>query len=406
MTVNEYIRVNWDKTVRSVDPLHHEENLLALPCPYTVPCMSDAFQEMYYWDVYFTNRGLLLSDREDLVRDNLRNFMYLIDTYGFIPNGSRTYYLNRSQPPFFGLMVRDYFEATGDRDFLRLAYAALVKEYDFWMTGKGGVRCAPNGLNCYAAHPEDEGEYAGYVGLYHGRTGIALQGDTKTCGLHVMAEAESGWDFNPRFGGRCHDYNPVDLNSLLWFDEFFLGECERTLGLGDGCLWDKKAAERRKKMMSLMCDENGIFRDYDYTTGEQSPVLSCASFYPVAVGMASDGEGFDVLLQKLELPFGIQAAEPAEGRFQWGACNGWAPMQLMAVEALEHCGRWNEAKRVAEKYVGLVERTFASTGAVWEKYNIVTGDDKAVGEYGTPEMMGWSAGVYLALKEKLIRSLR
>ena len=405
-SVSAYIKSHWQDTVRSVDPVNHEESLLPLPYPYTVPCINNACQEIYYWDVYFTDRGLLLSDREDLVRDNLRNFMYMIHTYGFIPNGSRTYYLNRSQPAFFGLMVRDYVEATGETAFLREAYDALVTEYDFWMKGYGGLRCAPNGLNRYAAHPEDVGEYAGYVGLYHGRTGIALEGDTSVCGHHVMAEAESGWDFNPRFHGRCHDHNTVDLNNLLWFDETFLGACERTLGLGDGSAWEAKAEARKEAMLTLMRDESGVFYDYDYATGQRSDIVSCAAFYPAMVGMISDDQGMDLLLSKLELAYGLQAAEPCpDGRFQWGAGNGWAPMQLVAVESLTHVGRRADARRIAEKYVGLVERTFDAGGAVGEKYNIVTGDHNAVGEYGTPEMMGWTAGVYLALAHQLENGL-
>jgi alpha,alpha-trehalase len=34
------------------------------------------------------------------------NFAYLIDTYGFIPNGNRTYFLSRSQSPFFACMIQ------------------------------------------------------------------------------------------------------------------------------------------------------------------------------------------------------------------------------------------------------------------------------------------------------------
>ena len=39
------------------------------------------------------------------------NFITMIDSYGFIPNGFRIYFLNRSQPPFFSLMVKELVEA-------------------------------------------------------------------------------------------------------------------------------------------------------------------------------------------------------------------------------------------------------------------------------------------------------
>ena len=63
------------------------------------------FRELYYWDSYFTMLGLLESGRRDLVEDMVSDFAYLIDTYGHVPNGTRTYYLSRSQPPFFFEMV-------------------------------------------------------------------------------------------------------------------------------------------------------------------------------------------------------------------------------------------------------------------------------------------------------------
>lgn len=395
-SVCNYILDHWDATVREVDPNNHEKTLIPLPRPYTVPCMDSMFQEMYYWDTYFTNRGLLLSGRAELVHDNLANFIYLVDTYGFIPNGSRTGLLTRSQPAFFGMMISDYYNATGDIAFLRDAYAALCKEYKFWMT----ERCAPNGLNCYSAH-NAEGEYAAYVKLYKDRTGIELNGDTAYWGRHVIAEAESGWDFNPRFHSHCHDYNPVDLNSLIYFTEVFLGKVERILEIGDGADWDRRASKRKDTMLALMRAEDGVFYDYDYVNSKKSEVVSCAAFFPFATGMLDDGNGMDILLEKLELAYGLQATEAVDGNFQWGQKNGWAALQLMAVEALESCGRIEDARRIAGKYVHLVEKTFEKTGAIWEKYNIVTGDNNAIGEYGTPTMMGWSAGVYLAFVQKL-----
>ncbi|WP_277422315.1 trehalase family glycosidase, partial [Pseudomonas viridiflava] len=78
-------------------------SLLALPHPYVVP--GGRFREVYYWDSYFTMLGLVKSGETTLSRQMLDNFAYLIDTYGHIPNGNRTYYLSRSQPPFFSYMV-------------------------------------------------------------------------------------------------------------------------------------------------------------------------------------------------------------------------------------------------------------------------------------------------------------
>jgi neutral trehalase len=68
------------------------------------------FIETYYWDNYWILEGLLVSGMFDTAKTILENQIYLIENYGFIPNGSRVYYLNRSQPPYFSLMVMNFYE--------------------------------------------------------------------------------------------------------------------------------------------------------------------------------------------------------------------------------------------------------------------------------------------------------
>ncbi len=394
-----YIFEKWQQTVREtpLGSVGEADRLIALPRPYTVPCTDGHFQEMYYWDTYFTNRGLMLSGRLQTVLDNIENFIYLINTYGFIPNGSHKSMLNRSQPPFFGLMVRDVYRQTGDKQWLARCVEALKKEYAFWE----GKRKSENGLNHYSSDA-DEARLARAVKMYAERTGIAHETDAIYWGRHILAEAESGWDFCARFDGRCHEYNAVDLNALLWFDEKFLAFAACELGTGDEGAWEKKAAERYEKMIDLMRGEDGVYYDYCYVTKTRSAVRSAASFFPYFVGMCDTDTGADVLLGALELPFGVQASERVgDTAFQWAQINGWPCLQLVAVEGLWQVGRHADATRIAEKYVRAVEQTFLKTGKLFEKYNLLEGSADAVSEYGTPEMMGWTAGTYLVLKNCL-----
>ena len=397
--LRRYILEKWPQTVRETPfgSVSEGDRLIALPRPYTVPCTDTHFQELYYWDTYFAHRGLLLSGHLPLVLDNIENFIYLIDTYGFIPNGSHKSMLNRSQPPFFGLMLRDVYRETGDKAWLAHAVAALTKEYAFWDT----KRKSTNGLNHYSSDA-DEARFARSVKMYAERTGICHEGDSTYWGRNILAEAESGWDFCARFEGKCHEYNAVDLNALLWFDEKFLAFAARELGTGDGAEWEEKATKRYEKMTKRMRGEDGVYYDYSYVEQKRSPVRSAASFFPYFVGMCDTDTGVDALLGALELPFGLQAAEPVAGTaFQWGDQNGWACLQLVAVEGLLQLGRRADALRIAEKFVHTVEQTFTQTGKLFEKYNVQKGNADAVSEYGTPEMMGWTAGTYLALKKIL-----
>ncbi len=394
--LKRYIFEKWPQTVRETPPgsVGEEDRLIALPRPYTVPCTDSHFQEMYYWDTYFTHRGLLLSGHLSTVLNNIENFIYLINSYGFIPNGNHKSMLNRSQPPFFGLMVWDIYRETGDKAWLARCVEALTKEYAFWESR----RKSENGLNHYSSDA-DEARFARTVKMYAERTGIAHETDITYWGRNILAEAESGWDFCARFGGRCHEHNAVDLNALLWFDEKFLAFAARELGMGDGAEWEEKAAKRCEKMTNLLRGEDGIYYDYSYVEKKRSPVRSAASFFPYFVGMCGTDAGVDALLDALELPFGVQASERvSDTTFQWAQINGWPCLQLVAVEGLLQVGRRADALRIAEKYVRAVEQTFAQTGKLFEKYNVQKGNADAVSEYGTPEMMGWTAGTYLVLK--------
>ncbi len=394
MSVKEYILENWKHTIK----INRKDTgtLIGLPYPYTTPCKENHFQELYYWDTYFTNRGLIASNMPNVAKDNVRNFIYLIHRFGFIPNGTRTSYLTRSQPPFFGLMLKDVLSVKGDEALKIEGYKALVKEVAFWEQR----RRSENGLNCYGSDLDENISYVGDLEYYKDRTGTSPQGEEKVCVLNALSECESGWDYNPRFYGKCHEYNPVCLNSLLWFDEWYLGELERELGMGDGSAWKEKAERRKKLMIELMRDENGIFYDYSYQERKKSDIKSCASFYPYFVGMVKgDRETVNALLSALELPNGMQSTSDnyGVGSYQWGKINCWAGLQLIVVEGLQKCGMAEEGKRIANKYLKTVEKVFERTGKLWEKYNAFSGDIDAVSEYGTPEMMGWTAGVYMVL---------
>src|SRR5439155_1601116 len=111
-------------------------SLLSLPRPFVVP--GGRFREIYYWDSYFTMLGLLESGRADLTKDMVGDFAHLIDTYGRIPNGNRTYYLSRSQPPFFFAMVALLEPGHPERAFARYL-TQLEREYAFWMDGASSV---------------------------------------------------------------------------------------------------------------------------------------------------------------------------------------------------------------------------------------------------------------------------
>ena len=130
--INEYIKVNMPRTVRECETDSYP--FFALPKPYNVPCASGMFQEMYYWDTYFINRGLILDGNVEQAKNNTENLIAMAERFGFVLNGNRVEFLNNSQPPFMSQAVREVYEVTNDKEWLARAMSAIEKEYDFYTT--------------------------------------------------------------------------------------------------------------------------------------------------------------------------------------------------------------------------------------------------------------------------------
>ncbi len=120
-------------------PYPRYSSALPLPEPYVVP--GGRFRELYYWDSYFTMLGLAQSGRQDLVQDMISDFGWLIDRYGHIPNGTRTYYLGRSQPPFFFEMVALLQPQDPAAAWARYL-PQLRREYAYWMAGAAALKAS------------------------------------------------------------------------------------------------------------------------------------------------------------------------------------------------------------------------------------------------------------------------
>ena len=401
MSVYEFILTNIDRTTKVYRGERQEESdipLIVLPYPFTTPCAEKHFQEMYYWDTYFTHKCLLLTKRGGQVCNNVKNFIFLLEKYGKILNGSRLHYITRSQPPFFGLMLADLLKNEPGLLTADVAFSWLEKEYGFWMT----KRKAKNSLQFYGYDPVDKKEYGNpwyfnevYVKTYAERTGIQME-NTAENNAHVIAECESGWDFSPRFYGKTMHYNPVDLNSLLYADELLLSAFAARLGKEAEALSYKEAARVRKEKMQRFMKKDGVYFDYDFVREKCSNVVSCAGLYPYFVGLDDDAEGFRKTLEQLEREYGVVACRWEQDNFQWAEPNSWAPLTYIAVAAAERLGLKEIAKRLADKYLAVTDNIYQKTQRLWEKYNANTGDLDVVSEYGTPEMLGWTAGVYTA----------
>ncbi len=349
-TVAAHIARLWPLLTRAAIVPPAYSSLLYVPKPYVVP--GGAFQEFYYWDSYFTMLGLIPDGHRDLANDLVADFSYLIETYGHIPNGARTFYLSRSQPPVYYLMV-GLLDPNPEK-----AWAShlrdLEREYAYWMQGAPGLHpgeaqrnvvAMPDGsiLNRYwddRDTPRDEG-YRNDL-----QTAQAAGGPPAQVYLDIRAAAESGWDFSSRwFGDQSHmstirttDIVPVDLNSLLYgMEEAIARGCEASHQLACEHDFDARAHRRRRAMDRYLWDGRvGYFKDYDWRRGERRNELSAATLYTLFVGLATPRQGAQiaaVVRAQLLQGGGIVTTTIHSGQ-QWDAPNGWAPLQWIAVIGL------------------------------------------------------------------------
>lgn len=419
-SMEEHIRALWPVLTRDADRESGRSSLIPLPNPFVVP--GGRFREVYYWDSYFTMLGLVESGRIDLVRSMLDNFAYLIRTIGHIPNGNRTYYLSRSQPPFFAAMVSLYATATDTTQALRYL-DALEAEHAFWMAGadravpgeayRRVVRLSDGSvLNRYwddRADPRPESYRPDF------ELGQTLPAERREAFYrNVRASAESGWDFSSRWMRDPADLRslettaivPVDLNSLLYHLERTIAAFRAFRGRTDDAAtagrFARAAEERRRALLEASWDAGeGFFFDVRWRTGERvidRPTLAAAS--PLYFGLATPEQGravADRLEREFLKPGGFVTTLIASGQ-QWDAPNGWPPLEWLAMQGVRRYGRADLADAARDRWLGLNRRTYRATGRMTEKYDVMDLERRAGGgEYPTQDGFGWTNGVALAL---------
>ena len=409
-TASEHVEALWPILQRKSDSINEGSTLIPLPKPYIVP--GGRFREVYYWDSYFTMIGLVESGKFDLITDMLDNFAHLINTVGHIPNGNRSYYITRSQPPFFAQMVKLLADNKDDAVYEKYK-DALRKEYEFWMNGNTVQEDAKNHcvktsvgiINRYydmGNTPRQESYREDYEQVQKTNGGEKMYQD-------LRAGAESGWDYSTRWfanGATIEtietiDIIPVDLNALLFGLEEVLVKC-----YSDDVAFVtsiKNSMENRKVFLEKLAwnSTDGVYEDYNWVKKEKTGVKSLAMVYPLFFKMVSQEKADAVaayLKEHFLKPGGLPATLTNSGQ-QWDAPNGWAPLQWMAVQGLENYGHSELAQTIAKRWVSVNERVYQNTGKFVEKYNV---EDMTLeaggGEYPVQDGFGWSNGVYLGLK--------
>ncbi len=383
----EHIRRLWPVLTRAPLAPPAGSSALALPRAYVVP--GGRFREMYYWDSYFTMLGLKADGQGALIDSMIDDFVSLIERYGHVPNGTRSYYLSRSQPPFLYAMMA--LSPATDPAVKARRLAALKREWAYW-TMPERTTTMPDGstLQHYwdaRTTPRDE-SYREDVET--ARTSGRAAGEVYR---NLRAGAESGWDFSSRWlaDGRTlatidtTRIVPVDLNSLLYGLEQAIARGCADTGDTDGArAFTARAAARRTAVERWLWDERGgRYGDYDSARGRLRDGMTAAALYPLFTALASPAHAArtaDATERLLLAPNGLRTTTVATGQ-QWDKPNGWAPLQWIAVEGLSRYGRDDLARAIALRFVGTVEREYRASGKLLEKYDVEESRAGGGGEY-------------------------
>ncbi|PCK33312.1 trehalase family glycosidase [Pseudoalteromonas piscicida] len=408
----QYISALWPRLSRKPSTVA-KGSLLPLPHPYVVP--GGRFNEIYYWDSYFTALGLLDANRGDLVEGMLDNFISLIDRIGHVPNGNRDYYQSRSQPPVTALMVDLLWQhKSDDVQWLERVTQALIKEHRFWQTSgdvdnieqKAQFRVVkmPCGgtLNRYwdplaAPRPEsfvEDVELANTVA------------NPSALYQNIRAACESGWDFSSRWLANVEDLAsirttqiiPVDLNALLVLLESQIARCLEKLNNEAQALHYDSLASKRSALIQqyCWCDEQGWFYDVSLDDYQPTTIASLAGVVPMFAKLVTAAQAqrmADKLAREFLKPGGLVSTLTSTSQ-QWDSPNGWAPLQWFAVAGLRSYGLDQLATEIMQAWIYAVETGFSQLGCLLEKYNVVEPNKQASGgEYVVQQGFGWTNGV-------------
>jgi alpha,alpha-trehalase len=421
-SMDEHIEKLWDHLYRKHDLENKLSTLIPLEHSYIVP--GGRFREIYYWDSFFTILGLLADDKIAVADNMVYNFAGLLARYKMIPNGTRVYYLTRSQPPFFALMVDIVCRYKNDYNWGLQFINAMETEYSFWMNGINKLSPLPGNSDIKAAERVVLMKN-GILNRYYDFDTIPREESYREDFMlaqkiadslrpafyrNLRAAAESGWDFSSRWfadGKSLSAINttnilPVDLNCLLYFLEDRLGFFYGLKGDDKKSQFYKNKAEMRRRLINEIFwnSDANTYSDYNLLTGKTSNIMSLASCYPLyfRITVPVRASAVSDKIKKVFLRDGGLVTTNNNTGQQWDAPNGWAPLQWMVIKGLREFSLNREADEIKNRWLSYNENVYKRTGKMVEKYNVTNISLPAGGgEYALQDGFGWTNGVAAAL---------
>ncbi|EPQ31954.1 uncharacterized protein PFL1_00153 [Pseudozyma flocculosa PF-1] len=344
------------------------------------------FRELYYWDTFFTAEALIKSQLKSVVKSLIENLGDLLEQFGFVPNGNRVYYENRSQPPFLTLMVDRYVEAYNDTSILVRFLPLLEREMEFWRVNRTIEFTSPytqkkHNITRYVVDtngPRPESYKEDYITVENATASGLTLNDTQKGILYsnLASGAESGMDYSAsRWSTRplidpedtipaqrflnTQEILPVDLNSILYRAEQKLAAFYRMPINGSRAMtnqtrakyWIDQSQKRKEAILDVFYNEKlHFFYDFNMTSGDRSPLWHAAGYFPLWAeilpneftnqsipvrqrreSMQSTFAGLRYLLDRYN---GTMPASLLKTGQQWDEPNSWPPLVYIALQSL------------------------------------------------------------------------
>ncbi|VDO77321.1 unnamed protein product [Heligmosomoides polygyrus] len=414
------LNVIWKELCREVKPEVKDSperfSLLHVPYPFVVP--GGRFREFYYWDAYWIVKGLIASNLTDTAKSMILNFAHIIDTYGFIPNGGRVYYLRRSQPPLFSPMVYEYYQATRDKDLVREMLPIMEKEQAFWNRNRSlNIQLDGENITVYQYRtPSTDFRPESYrEDTFHAER-LLDTNRKRQFYQDIASAAESGWDFSTRWFAdnksltsiETTNILPVDLNAFICYNMHIIGNLHGNQHKSSAWLMDYIKFRENFGKVFWVQKAKGWY-DYNLRTqrhntdfyASMAVPLFTQCYEPLSIAKSDD------LYSKMEEMgvFSYKGGIPTsliQGDQQWDFPNGWSPLNHMIVEGL----RKSDDPRMQQKAFVLAQKwllgnlhVFENDQAMWEKYDVVSSEPRlgSGGEYDVQPGFGWTNGAALDL---------
>ncbi|KAK6754171.1 hypothetical protein RB195_013276 [Necator americanus] len=411
----------WRSLCKKIDPAIENSSsrysLIYLPHNFIMP--GGRFREFYYWDAYWIIKGLITCEMYNTTKAMIENLGSLVERFGFVPNGGRVYYLQRSQPPLLAGMLYEYYEVTKDKDFVQKMLPILEKELSFWNNNRmttvsiKGTDYLVYRYNTRSNMPRPE-SYAQDI-----KKAQTVQ-DKAQFWQDIASAAESGWDFSTRwFSDHKTIYTvetknvlPVDLNAFIcWNLDILEYLFERIDDQVKSEFYRETRAKFRHTVHKVFYNRTaGSWFDYNLRTASHNTAFYPSITVPLFTGCYNSlnqgkSERLFTLMKSIgvfDYPGGIPTSMISDSEEQWDFPNGFSPLNHMVVEGLrksQNAQMQDAGYQLAKKWIMGNFKVWKETNHMWEKYNVI-GDyprPGSGGEYDVQDGFGWTNGAILDL---------